>query len=480
MDPPPTTPKLRLMCSYGGHIIPRPQTKTLYYFGGENRIITIPTATATLTLSSLTTHISAFLHLTTPFILKYQLPNQDLDSLISISTDDDLQIMLEEHSRLSSSTSTTPSRIRLFLFPVVNSGNAELSHPKRESWFVDALRSARVGFGGESGEQAESIALETSSSFGSTSSSLSLSNLPPIKPSSDSIPSDECVASAVSSVQTGTCQDQVCPIAAMENKVSSNNFESEKKIADPSHGIEMHKPIQASGFPIHLMDLPQQQTQFIYEGTHYMPQNMPGIQPVTSYYPVYHPVPQQQYVHYQSNQPYPPYYLPAVPAQSYNVPVQHGMVQASDIGYGQPQTLGTGHPQTLPNASWIPTQVVLKEVTARPQPVPELTSQQYKNIAAGHPPIHIPHTETETRFADAQIRHQSQSFGVAAGETANYASKLDDDPARVQIYKSQPPPPMLPSQYQTLTKTTALHLSEALAKLNTDNAEQQMRRAEPQ
>ena len=94
--------------------------------------------------------------------------------------------MLDEHSRLSSTA--TPSRIRLFLFPVINSGNVELSHPKRESWFVDALRSARVGFGGESSEQAEFIVLETTTSFGSTSSSLSLSNLPPIKPSSDSLP----------------------------------------------------------------------------------------------------------------------------------------------------------------------------------------------------------------------------------------------------------------------------------------------------
>lgn len=101
--------------------------------------------------------------------------------------------MLEEHIRLSSSTSATPSRIRLFIFPVVvSSGNPELSHPKRESWFVDALRSAKVGFGGggggESGEQAESIVLETSSYGSTSSSSLSLSNLPPIKPSSDSIP----------------------------------------------------------------------------------------------------------------------------------------------------------------------------------------------------------------------------------------------------------------------------------------------------
>lgn len=96
--------------------------------------------------------------------------------------------MLEEHKRLSSSSTASPSRIRLFLFPFGIDDKAELTHPKRESWFVDALRSARVGFGDESGEQAESILLETSSSFGSTSSSLSLSSLPPIKPSPDSIP----------------------------------------------------------------------------------------------------------------------------------------------------------------------------------------------------------------------------------------------------------------------------------------------------
>ncbi|KAK8694433.1 hypothetical protein V6N13_071985 [Hibiscus sabdariffa] len=195
MDPPPSSaPKLRLMCSYGGRIIPRPQTKSFYYFGGENRLFTIPTTDNTFTtlkLSSLTAHLSTFLRLTAPFILKYQLPNHDLDSLISISTDDDLQIMLEEHKRLSSSsTASSSSRIRLFLFPIgnCNGDKAELTHPKQESWFVDALRSARVGFGGESGEQAESIPLETSSSFGSTSSSLSLSSLPPIKHSHDSIP----------------------------------------------------------------------------------------------------------------------------------------------------------------------------------------------------------------------------------------------------------------------------------------------------
>ncbi|KAB2004200.1 hypothetical protein ERO13_D11G172300v2 [Gossypium hirsutum] len=478
MDPPPSSaPKLRLMCSYGGRIIPRPQTKSFYYSGGENRLITIPTTDNTpLTLSSLATHLATFLRLATPFVLKYQLPDHDLDSLISISTDDDLQIMLEEHKRLSSSSTASPSRIRLFLFPVSSGDKAELTHPKRESWFVDALRSARVGFGGESGDQAESILLETSSSFGSTSSSLSLSSLPPIKPSPDSIPSDECVGSAVSNVQSGTFQDQVGPIAAMENKLCSNPFEADKKMADPSSGIEMHKPIHASGFPVNLMHLPPQQTQVIHEDTRYVQPNMPGMQPVTSYYPVYYPVPQQQqqhhhHLHYQSNQPRPMYYYPVAPAQPYTVPVQHSIVHATGIGVGQPQA--------HPNASLVPTQMVFKEVAAVPQPAAELTSEQCQKIPAGHQLINVPHTETETRHAGAQVQHQPQSFGVAAGETANYANKLDDDPARVQIYKSQPPPPMLPSQYQTMTKATTLLLSEALAKLHTDNAEQQITTSEP-
>ncbi|KAK8477680.1 hypothetical protein V6N13_087550 [Hibiscus sabdariffa] len=461
MDPPPSSaPKLRLMCSYGGRIVPRPQTKSFYYFGGENRLLTIPTpdnSTATLTLSSLSTHLSTFLRLTVPFTLKYQLQNHDLDSLISITADDDLQIMLEEHKKLSSSSTVASSRIRLFLFPVGNGDKAELTHPKRESWFVDALRSARVGFGGESGEQAESIPLETSSSFGSTSSSLSLSSLPPIKPSPDSIPSDGCVGSAVSNVQTGTFQDQVGHSASMENRLCSNPFESDNKFADPSSGIEMHKPIHDSGVRLNLMHLPQQQTQAIHEDTHYVPPDMRG----RSYYPVYYPMPQQQqHLHYQSNQPYPMYYVPVTPTQPYNIPVQQGMVQAMSIGTGQPQAL-------------------LNAPLAVPQTVADLASQQYQKIPAGHQHIHVPHTETETRFAGAQIQNQLQLFGgVAAGETANQTNKLDDDPARVQIYKSQPPPPILPSQYKTVTKATTLLLSEALPKLHTDNAEQQITASE--
>ncbi|KAL4354111.1 hypothetical protein GQ457_06G026510 [Hibiscus cannabinus] len=457
MDPPPSSaPKLRLMCSYGGRIVPRPQTNSFYYFGGENRLLTIPTpdnSTATLTLSSLSTHLSTFLRLTVPFTLKYQLPNHDLDSLISITADDDLQLMLEEHKKLSSSPTVASSRIRLFLFPVGNSDKAELTHPKRESWFVDALRSARVGL---EVKVVNKLLNPFLWKLRLLLVLLLLRYLCPVCLQSDHHLiqyQDECIGSAVSNVQTGTFQDQVGHIASMENRLCSNPFESDKKFADPSSGIEMHKPIHASGFRLNLMHLPQQQTQAIHEDAHYVPPDMPG----RSYYPVYYPMPpqQQQHLHYQSNQPYPMYYVPVAPTQPYNIPVQQGMVQAMSIG--------TGQPQALPNAP-----------LAVPQPVADLASQQCQNIPAGLQHIHVPHTGTETRFAGAQIQNQPQLFG----ETANQTNKLDDDPARVQIYKSQPPPPILPSQYKTMTKATTLRLSEALAKLHTDNAEQQITASE--
>ena len=143
MDSAPSTAKLRLMCSYGGHILPRPGTHSLFYAGGDTRILSIPRRTLA-TLSSFHSHLSTLLSLQYPFTLKYQLPHLHLDSLISLASDEDLHILVDEHHRSS-------SRIRLFVFPAFR-------HPKSESWFLDALKSS-------------SIMQDTASSFGSSSSS---------------------------------------------------------------------------------------------------------------------------------------------------------------------------------------------------------------------------------------------------------------------------------------------------------------------
>ncbi|RDY10564.1 hypothetical protein CR513_04893, partial [Mucuna pruriens] len=240
----PASTKLRLMCSYGGHIVPRPHDKSLCYVGGDTRIIVAERAT---TLADLSTRLSKTFLSGRPFTLKYQLPNEDLDSLISVTTDEDLENMIDEYDRTAAAANSAvkPSRIRLFLFPTKPDSAHSIppqildTSAKSDDWFLNALNGAGLlnrgfsdsasvncllglddevagnalepgsrdlvdggsGGGGGGGGGAsqggsfgngknlkqdvhsipDSPMLETTSSFGSTSSSPSLANLPPIR-----------------------------------------------------------------------------------------------------------------------------------------------------------------------------------------------------------------------------------------------------------------------------------------------------------
>lgn len=223
------------MCSYGGHIVPRPHDKSLCYVGGDTRIVVVDRNT---TLADLSARLAKTLLNGRPFTLKYQLPSEDLDSLISVTTDEDLDNMIDEYDRTSQSSSAKPSRLRLFLFPLKPDSSQSigpiLDNPaKSDDWFLNALNGAAgmlnrgfsdsasvncllgldddviVGAGnnhdsgsrdveasqpgsfgnsknGKQGGQdvhsvPDSPMLETTSSFGSTSSSPSMANLPPIR-----------------------------------------------------------------------------------------------------------------------------------------------------------------------------------------------------------------------------------------------------------------------------------------------------------
>lgn len=160
-------------------------------------------------LNTFMAHLSRTLFNNRPFTLKYQIPSEDIDSLISVTSDEDLMNMIEEHERAVSCTSG-PARIRLFLFPTKpESVGTVLLDPKSESWFNDALKSSMMirgqsedvgngllgfdglglldsdgnGGGGKNGLMdfgSESMVLENNSSFGSTGSSTSMSTLPTI------------------------------------------------------------------------------------------------------------------------------------------------------------------------------------------------------------------------------------------------------------------------------------------------------------
>lgn len=86
--------------------------------------------------------------------------------------------------------------------------------------------------------------------------------------------------------------------------------------------------------------------------------------------------------------------------------------------------------------------------------------------------VNIPYHGNQIQEVDIYQMHQqsqSQNISVISWESRKCGNELDNDLARVQIYKSQPLPPALPSKYQTMTKTTTNLLSEALARLQVDS-----------
>ncbi|KAG9131253.1 hypothetical protein Leryth_006105 [Lithospermum erythrorhizon] len=131
------------MCSFGGHIIPQPHEKSLCYVGGETRIVVVDRNSS---LSDVQSRLSRTLPSGHKFSMKYQLPNEELDSLISVTSDEDLENMIEEYDRIMATAPVKPARIRLFLFlakpETAASMGALLDDAKSETWFVDTLNNS--------------------------------------------------------------------------------------------------------------------------------------------------------------------------------------------------------------------------------------------------------------------------------------------------------------------------------------------------
>lgn len=102
--------KMKFLCSFGGKILPRPSDGKLRFVGGETRIISIPKNLSWEELSNKTGRI-----FNQPHSIKYQLPGEDLDALISVSSDEDMQNMIEEY--YGSQNPEGSQRLRIFLIP---------------------------------------------------------------------------------------------------------------------------------------------------------------------------------------------------------------------------------------------------------------------------------------------------------------------------------------------------------------------------
>ncbi|XP_048568977.1 uncharacterized protein LOC125550109 isoform X2 [Triticum urartu] len=133
--------RIKFLCSFGGKILPRPSDGKLRYVGGETRIIRI---SKDISWQELRQKTSAIFN--QPHIIKYQLPGEDLDSLISVSGDEDLTNMMDEFAMIESEGGS--QKLRVFLFSSLDfDDNLGSMDGDSELHYVVAVNGIDVGSG---------------------------------------------------------------------------------------------------------------------------------------------------------------------------------------------------------------------------------------------------------------------------------------------------------------------------------------------
>ncbi|GMI70782.1 hypothetical protein like AT3G26510 [Hibiscus trionum] len=105
----PSPATIKFLCSYGGKILPRYPDGKLRYHGGETRVLAVDRS---IPFSELISKM-AEMYGGKSVILRCQLPTEDLDALVSITSDEDLANLIEEYDRIASPPSSL--KIRAFL-----------------------------------------------------------------------------------------------------------------------------------------------------------------------------------------------------------------------------------------------------------------------------------------------------------------------------------------------------------------------------
>ncbi|KAK3120335.1 hypothetical protein QOZ80_9AG0685970 [Eleusine coracana subsp. coracana] len=141
---------MKLMCSLGGRIQPRPGDGVPRYAGGETRIVCVPReATLPELLARLADAYGGAAG--QRFAVKYQLPGEGLDALVSVASPEDLDNMVEEYDKLGGAS----PKLRVFLFPVTTDAAAA---PPPNGGAVASASAARSSGGGQMPPPASSSA----------------------------------------------------------------------------------------------------------------------------------------------------------------------------------------------------------------------------------------------------------------------------------------------------------------------------------
>ncbi|KAL4619625.1 hypothetical protein ACB092_06G093300 [Castanea dentata] len=106
----PTATTIKFLCSYGGKILPRFPDRKLRYLGGETRVLVVDHS---ISFSELLLKLGELCGTTVS--LCCQLSSEDLDALVSITSDEDLANLIKEYDKATSPPSSL--KIRAFLSP---------------------------------------------------------------------------------------------------------------------------------------------------------------------------------------------------------------------------------------------------------------------------------------------------------------------------------------------------------------------------
>lgn len=312
-------PRLRFMCSFGGQILPRPHDNQLRYVGGDTRIVAFPRSISYSSLLAKLAKLSSNIDIN----IKYQLPNEDLDALISVSTDEDVENMMEEYERLIQSGNSKAARLRLFLFPAGVSRSSSnisslLESSRREHWFFDALNN------GPSSRQLERGPSEVSSIVSEVPDYLF--GLDHMDENREAKPKNRNVTVA----ENVSVSDPGSPAPV----VTSSPYCSSTSIPDlppVKTKVESPKPSPTVEVKQHSNYQSETGEQFMAHQTGY-----PGNSNMQWQY-----LPENQYSNPASLQPMPVYYVPGpvpgtnVPVQVQRVPIQAPYAQRFPVQMGQ-------------------------------------------------------------------------------------------------------------------------------------------------
>ncbi|KAL0463536.1 UNVERIFIED_CONTAM: hypothetical protein Slati_0241200 [Sesamum latifolium] len=148
--------------------------------------------------------------------------------------------------------------------------------------------------------------------------------------------------------------------------------------------------------------------------------------------------------------------------QAYNLPVQQ-QPSYSELAPSAPSS----RPQTPPPASMAPHAAYNQAMNA-PSSKPEMAAGMYRTAAGTAPQlVQIPSSQHQAQYVGfTQIHHPSQSIAPSSAANSNYTYEFAD-PTHAQMYYSQPLPPQLAAQYQTLTSAPAMAAHDASAQVPT-------------